>query len=152
MTTTILPSDIEVKFRHMQVSTSNEDIFFSPARELFEQVVSWLSSDNVCGLEHGELETQLLEQGYELLRRLFQGYLDRRRDDEIDGECRGSDEGTRTHKKRLSRKLTTIFGTVIVNRMGYGGRKTTTLKPLDAELNLPTEQYSHGLRERVAYM
>lgn len=134
----------------MQVSTSNEDMFFSEARGLFEQIVAWLGSDNVCGLEHGELESKLLEQGYELLRRLLQGYLDRRRDDEIEGECLGSDEAKRTHKKRLSRKLTTIFGTVIVNRIGYGGRKITSLKPLDGELNLPTEQYSHGLRQRVA--
>lgn len=34
--------------------------------------------------------------------------------------------------------------------MGYGGRKITSLSPLDAELNLPTEQYSHGVRQRVA--
>jgi hypothetical protein len=61
-----------------------------------------------------------------------------------------SDEAKRTHKKRLSRKLTTIFGTVIVNRIGYGGRKLNPLAPLDAELNLPVEQYSHGLRQRIA--
>ncbi len=53
-------------------------------------------------------------------------------------------------QEKLSRKLTTIFGTVIANRIGYGGRKINTLFPLDAELNLPAEQYSHGLRQRVA--
>jgi hypothetical protein len=81
---------------------------------------------------------------------LLQGYFDKRSSDEIEGECRGTDEAKRTHKKRLSRKLTTIFGTVIVNRIGYGGRKINSLVPLDAELNLPLEQYSHGLRQRVA--
>ena len=35
------------KFIHMQVSTSNPEIFFSPARELFEEMVSWLGSDTV---------------------------------------------------------------------------------------------------------
>ena len=104
----------------------------------------------MCGLEHGELESKLLANGYELLRRLLQGYFDRRSDDEVEGECFGSDAGKRTHKKKLSRKLTTIFGTIIANRIGYGGRKISSLKPLDAELNLPKEQYSHGLRERVA--
>jgi fido (protein-threonine AMPylation protein) len=58
----------------MQASTSNEDILFSQARELFEQIVDWLGSDRVCGLEHGEIESKLLENGYELLRRLLQGY------------------------------------------------------------------------------
>jgi len=136
----------------MQASRSNKDKdrFFSPGRELFEAIVDWLGSDSVCGLEHGEIESQLLENGYELLRRLLQGYFDRRSSDEIEGKCTGSDEVNRTHKKRLSRKLTTIFGTVIVNRIGYGGRKSNSLKPLDAELNLPVEQYSHGLRQRVA--
>ncbi|EGJ35278.1 hypothetical protein LYNGBM3L_06660 [Moorena producens 3L] len=33
----------------MQASYSNEDIFFSPARELFEEIVEWLGSDRVCG-------------------------------------------------------------------------------------------------------
>lgn len=134
----------------MQASTSNEDVFFTQARELFEQIVDWLGSDSVCGLEHGQIENKLLENGYELLRRLLQGYFDKRSSDEIEGECTGSDSGKRTHKKRLSRKLTTIFGTVIVNRIGYGGRKINSLAPLDAELNLPVEQYSHGLRQRIA--
>lgn len=134
----------------MQASTSNQGIFWEEARELFEEIVDWLDSDSVCGLEHEEIENKLLENGYELLRRLLQGYFDKRSPDEIEGECKGSDEVKRTHKKRLSRKLTTIFGTVIANRIGYGGRKINSLIPLDAELNLPVEQYSHGLRQRVA--
>ena len=134
----------------MQASTSNEDMFFVEARKLFEEIVDWLGSDSVFGLEHGELESKLLENGYELLRRLLQGYFDRRSDDEIEGECSGSDEAKRTHKKRFRRKLTTIFGTVIASRIGYGGRKISSLNPLDAELNLPVEQYSHGVRQRVA--
>ncbi|MEL7243872.1 MAG: ISKra4 family transposase [Cyanobacteria bacterium J06573_2] len=134
----------------MKASISNQDTFFYEARELFDEIVNWLESDSVCGLEHGELESKLLENGYELLRRLLQGYFDKRSDDEIEGECLGSDEAKRTHKKRLTRKLTTLFGTVRVNRIGYGGRKINSLNPLDAELNLPVSKYSHGLRERIA--
>jgi hypothetical protein len=44
----------------------------------------------------------------------------------------------------------TIFGEVIVSRIAYGGRKITSLKPLDGELNLPWEKYSHGLAEKVS--
>ncbi|CDN15360.1 hypothetical protein RintRC_2471 [Richelia intracellularis] len=43
--------------------------------------------------------------------------------------------------------MTTLFGTVIANRIGYGGRKINTLFPLDGEFNLRTEQYYHGLRQ-----
>lgn len=44
----------------------------------------------------------------------------------------------------------TIFGEVTVNRIGYGGKKITSLHPLDGELNLPVEKYSHGLAEKVS--
>ncbi|CDN09987.1 hypothetical protein RintRC_7533 [Richelia intracellularis] len=47
----------------------------------------------------------------------------------------------------MSRKLTTLFGTVIANKIGYGGRKIDTLFPLDGKFNLPAQQYSHGLRQ-----
>lgn len=134
----------------MPAKPKHEDRWFTEARELFEAMVTWLSSDNVCGLEHGELENKLLVNGNELLRRLLQGYLDRRSDDEIEGDCQGSDRVKRTHKRKQSRFLTTIFGTVTVSRIGYGGRKLTSLHPLDGELNLPTEKYSHGLSQRVA--
>ncbi|REJ54138.1 MAG: hypothetical protein DWQ51_06910 [Microcystis wesenbergii TW10] len=43
---------------------------FTEARELFEDMVEWLNSDQVCGLEHSELENKLQVNGNELLRRL----------------------------------------------------------------------------------
>ncbi|CDN16300.1 hypothetical protein RintRC_4306 [Richelia intracellularis] len=43
--------------------------------------------------------------------------------------------------------MTALFGTVIANRIGYGGRKRNTLFPLDGEFNLPAQQYYHGLRQ-----
>ncbi|CDN11338.1 hypothetical protein RintRC_5482 [Richelia intracellularis] len=45
--------------------------------------------------------------------------------------------------------MTTLFGTVIANTIGYGGRNINTLFPLDGEFNLPAQQYSHGVRQRV---
>ena len=56
----------------MQGYTSNQGMFWSQARELFEQIVSWLDSDSICGLEYSQIESKLLENGYELLRRLLQ--------------------------------------------------------------------------------
>ncbi|CDN11588.1 hypothetical protein RintRC_3235 [Richelia intracellularis] len=47
-------------------------MFWSQARELFEQIVSWLDSDSIFGLEDSQIESKLLENGYELLRRLLQ--------------------------------------------------------------------------------
>jgi hypothetical protein len=43
-----------------------------------------------------------------------------------------------------------VFGTVAVERVGYGRQGAQSLHPLDAELNLPDERYSLELRRRVA--
>jgi len=43
-----------------------------------------------------------------------------------------------------------LFGEVTVTRTGYGERGSDSLHPLDAELNLPEEMYSHGIRKRLA--
>ncbi|NRB07634.1 MAG: hypothetical protein HRU34_10620 [Richelia sp.] len=56
----------------MQTSTSNKGMFWSLARELFEDIVSWLDSDSICGLEHSQIESKLLHNGYQLLRRFLQ--------------------------------------------------------------------------------
>ncbi|CDN11634.1 hypothetical protein RintRC_3964 [Richelia intracellularis] len=39
-------------------------MFWSQARELFEQIVSWLDSENICGLEHSQIESKLLDNEY----------------------------------------------------------------------------------------
>ena len=46
--------------------------------------------------------------------------------------------------------METIFGTVGVDRSGYGAQGEASLHPLDAQLNLPDERYSLELRRRAA--
>lgn len=41
------------------------------------------------------------------------------------------------------------FGEVELKRLGYGGRGVRTLYPLDGELNLSVDKYTHGLRLRA---
>jgi hypothetical protein len=55
-----------------------------------------------------------------------------------------------THQRLHSRSLRTIFGETTLNRQGYGGRGLESLYPLDAELNLPPEIYSHTLQRQIA--
>ena len=56
----------------MQESTSNEGMFSCLSPKLVEEIVSWFDSDSICGLEHSQIESKLLENGYELLRPLLQ--------------------------------------------------------------------------------
>ncbi|MCP3916950.1 MAG: ISKra4 family transposase, partial [bacterium] len=85
------------------------------------------------------------------LRQLFQGHLDLRAlREERRSEVTGSDGEARSHVRSTERSLTTLFGPVRVARLRYGGRGVRSLFPADLALNLPQEEYSHGLRRRAA--
>jgi len=123
---------------------------FAAAREQFERIVGQLQGEQAFDMTHAQVEERLQEEGFELLRRLFQGHLDARRPAEAAGPVVGADGIERTHRREGERKLMTIFGGVTVRRMRYGGRGMTGLIPLDGALNLPQEVHSHGVRRRVA--
>jgi hypothetical protein len=103
-------------------------------------------------MEHGEVEALVATEGMELLRCLLQGHLDLRAVRESKREAvMGADGVRRSHCRRAcERPLMTLFGEVRVERQGYSARGQSSLFPLDGELNLPLDKYSHGLRQRVA--
>jgi hypothetical protein len=124
---------------------------FTSAREQFETTLSWLQSGEAAGITHAELEEKLEAQGRELLRRLCQDHLDLRAlREERQSEVVGSEGCVRTHVREADRPLMTLFGLVRVRRLSYGQRGVTSLSPADVTLNLPEEEYSHGLRRHAA--
>ena len=125
---------------------------FSAAREQFEMIVGALQSDEMMAAEHGDVEQFLFADGFELLRRLFQGHLDRRAAAEpLRESVKGSDGVERTHRRvGCTRPLESIFGEVTVSRVGYGYPGWESVFPLDATLNLPPGKYSHGLQTLLA--
>ena len=62
--------------------TSSETSFFSEAQTQLDCVTSQLSSQHNKTKEHGEIEQLINTEGNEILRRLLQGYLDLRANDE----------------------------------------------------------------------
>ena len=124
--------------------------FFSASQQ-FEHLVNRLRSKEAAQMEHGEIEDLVDQEGRELLRRLFQGYLDRRCSNEVQHEAIEGSDGLRPrHREECGRHLETLFGTVRVRREGYSAAGLGSLFPLDAELNLPVDQYSDGVRRRTA--
>jgi len=101
-------------------------------------------------MSHSDLETLLEQQGRELMRQLLQAHLDWRAQAKPTTPVVGADNVERTHQRSGTRALETLLGTVQVTRAGCGARGRETLFPLDAELNLPTERYSFGIRRRAA--
>lgn len=132
-----------------------EDKWFAAADEHYERFKERLQSRAVLGMEHSELEKELEREGYELMRLLYQDHLILRAWSEGDarkqGPVVGSDGRERRHRRSETRRdLMTPFGVVEVERAGYGAPGGRSLYPLDAELNLPSDSFSHGVRERVA--
>ena len=101
-------------------------------------------------MQHSDLERLLAEQGQQLLRQLYQDSVDRQAQAEVADEVVDAHGRQRTRKRTQQRELETIFGTVQVQRTGYGATGEASLHPLDAQLNLPAERYSLEVRRRAA--
>ena len=128
---------------------------FAASEEQFGKLTGLLQSTDAVVMEHSELEKRIQKEGTELMRRLLQDHLNLRACTERD--CRdtqtitGADGVERGHRRQgTERGLMTVFGPVRVLRAGYSAGATSSLYPLDAELNLPADSFSHGVRERVA--
>ena len=132
------------------IETENFEEFES-AREQFGFILNELVSANKAHSEHGDIEYFLDEEGHELIRRMLQGYLDMRSNKEIKHNAVTGEDGIeRTHvREGCQRQLESQFGTVKATRIGYGKTGTDSLFPLDMELNLPKDKYSHGLKNRA---
>ena len=120
------------------------------AYEQFDSIITQLRSPHSQRMTHSQLESLLETEGRELLRRLLQAHLDERSPGRVAEPVRGADGKEHTHQRPHTRPLETVFGEVEVTRQGYGGGGQASLHPLDAELNLPPERYSHTVRRRVA--
>lgn len=131
---------------------TTETSFFSDAKNQLEFLISQLQSEGYSQSEHGDVEKYINEEGNEILRLLLQGWLSKKAADEKQEEYINNDNGeSLTHvRKNTSRKLTSLFGDVTVKRKGYGKPNQTSLFPIDAELNLPSDQYSDGIRHRLS--
>jgi hypothetical protein len=127
-------------------------LFFSDAKEQFDLIISQLQSEDQASSEHGKIEQYINLQGHELMRRLFQGYLDMKAANEVQHPFVISADGDKLNhvKAQTSRKLTSLFGELTITRKSYSQRQQASQFPLDAQLNLCDDQYSDGIRYRVA--
>jgi hypothetical protein len=123
---------------------------FAAAEAAFSRLAHRLQSTDTARMTHSDLEQLLEREGRELMRQLLQAHLDQRAQATADAPVVGSDGVERTHAREGTRRLETMVGTVEVSRAGHGARGRETLFPVDAELNLPSERFSFGMRRRAA--
>jgi hypothetical protein len=136
----------------MQGYVPGQEGAFGESRKCFGELEDWLASEEVAGLQHGELEEQLDVRGRALLRQLFQDRLDlTAAREERRQDVTGPDGVVRTRAERgRARPLVTRFGQVTVSRIAYRSPGRGNVHLLDAALNLPEEKHSHGLRKLAA--
>jgi hypothetical protein len=127
---------------------------YFPAFEALDELAAKISSTEFAGASFGDIEAEIHQNGMEVLRKMAQGYLNQSRSEEIKMESVIGEEGeTRTHRRpNCSRKIESRFGCVTVERIGYRGPELSFVFPLDAQLNLPPNKYSHGLQDEVAHL
>lgn len=123
---------------------------FAEAERTFAAMETFLDSAEADALTHSDLERAVEAQGRELIRKLLQAHLDARASSRVMEPVRDADGVTRSAGHLHTRELETIFGTVTVTRVGYGAEGEPSRHPLDGQLNLPVEKYSHEVRRRVA--
>src|SRR6266478_9224629 len=123
---------------------------FDEARMEFEDRIAQLRAPTAAGLTHSQAEDLIEGQGREVLRQLLQGWLDSRGAGDVGPAWVGQDGVRHTQRRLHSRALESLFGTVQVERLGYGASGQESVHPLDAALNLPEERYSHAVRKKVA--
>jgi hypothetical protein len=123
---------------------------FDEARMEFEDLIAQLLSPVAAELTHSQAEDLIERQGREVLRQLLQSWLESRGVGDVGPVLAGQDGVQRPQRRLHSRRLESLFGTVQVERLGYRTPEQESVHPFDAELNLPTELYSHALRKKVA--
>ena len=122
---------------------------FDEARMEFEDLIAQLRAPTAAGLTHSQAEDLIEEQGREVLRQLLQGWLDSRGAGDVGPALVGQNGVRRTQRRLHSRALESLFGTVQVERLGYGASGPERVHPLDAALNLPEERYAHAVGQFV---
>ena len=124
----------------------------TPALIEFSQLESWLASSGALQLPLHQIELQQQAKGREVQRLLLQAHLQHRGNGDVgpalqleqpDGEVSYS-------RRRLgTRSLTTVFGTVELDRMGYSRAGAPSIFPLDKALALPARSFSYELQRRL---
>jgi hypothetical protein len=125
---------------------------FARATGLFEALIGDLADRKADAMTAFDLEAMVSERGREVMLELLQGHMDLRSIREPQ-RTEVTDADATPHRRIETgheRQLNTVFGTLRIRRIAYRALGASNLHPLDADLNLPLERTSHGVRRLAA--
>ena len=125
----------------------------SPALAEFALLESWLASAPASQLPLYAVESEQHARGREVQRLLLQAHLDQRGDGDAGPALAVTAPDGRTqrytHRRLSTRTITTIFGPVPIERLGYSQPGAPSVYPLDQALALPARSFSYELQRRL---
>jgi hypothetical protein len=125
----------------------------SPALAEFTLLESWLASAPATQLPLYAVEFEQNARGREVQRLLLQAHLNQRGHGDMGPALTvtGPDGVAQryTHRRLSARTITTIFGPVQIERLGYSQPGTPSVYPLDQTLALPARSFSYELQRRL---
>ena len=130
------------------IHSSSEVGAFAPVYEKLDKTIVHVRASGP--MKHSDLEELLFKELLELGRLFYQAALYERGPGAVSEPVIDVDGQTHTDQRLNARRLMTRFGPVEITRVGYSLPGQESLHPFDAELNLPTELYSHSLRRLAA--
>ncbi len=124
---------------------------FAAARALAEDTERVLTSSEMMSAPHSEAETYVDRRGREWARLALEGQYALRAERERRVNVAGADGVERSAARDSERHIETVVGTVAAPRLAYQEPGREDLHPMDALLNLPTQDsFSHGVRRMAA--
>lgn len=124
---------------------------FAAADAKYASLKALMTSPATLAGTHADVERTVQAEGLELLRELYQSHVTLRGQAQAVVPVVATEGVERTHVRLgEARGLESVFGTVQVARTAHAGRGLSALHPVDADLNLPVDLYSHEVARRTA--
>jgi hypothetical protein len=122
------------------------------ARQEFSSLEAWLSAPPTLQLPLHQIERQQEFKGRDLQRLLLQAHVQQRGNGDVGRALRVTEQSTTflyTHRRLQRRTLKTIFGSIHIDRIGYGRAGVGSIHPLDETMQLPGRSFSYELQKRM---
>lgn len=122
------------------------------AHRQFDELEAWLYCAQAHSLALRDVEIQEQQRGRELLRLLLQAHVDNRGEGNVAPAIRvygphsPVDGLLYSHRRKHARRLVSVFGQILIRRIGYGREGSRSIHPLDEQLQLPGRKYSYEIQ------
>ena len=124
------------------------------SEEAFYRLQGWSQTEAALGASAYDVEQELHRGGLEVVRLMLEeNFRNRGLGDVGEAIVKKTEDGQEVrlgYRREHDRQYESIFGTIRIDRLGYGRPGDRSIHPLDEELNLPQRRYSYVAQKRGA--